>query len=491
MNIDALINTLSNGSQEINREIKNIYQCDDIQTKKYIELYIELCNKFKSLFPESEEISIVRAPGRVNLIGEHTDYNSLPVLPIAIEKNVVCIFSNSNNSTIRLYNSDPKFGYREFDINKDKEPYKQGDWGNYVKAGIFWHETENKEGFDALFYSDIPIASGLSSSAALVVASALSFLEVNKINIDKIELAEHLAKAEQYVGVMSGGMDQAISLLGEERTALKIDFHPLTFETVAVSNKISFIVINSMIKATKTENAILKYNRRIIECGLITALINKFINKKFSLKNNFAYIGSLKKECPDIYPSAVDYLLNDILNKESFTIIDISTLLDMSVEELKERYLKLKDGSFFSEPEDGFKLNQRFKYIVNEATRVDLAVKALTTRNNNILGELMNKSHQEAKNLYEISTPELDYLCEASLSNAACGARLTGAGFGGCIISLVENNMVSQFIENMKNLYFNGYLKEKKPELYSTGLDTSDKIFVCKPSRGADLLFED
>jgi N-acetylgalactosamine kinase len=321
-----------------------------------------------------------------------------------------------------------------------------------------------------------------------VVASALSFLEANKIHINKIELAESLAKAEKYVGTMSGGMDQAISLLGKEGTALKIDFHPLTFQTATIPNNISFVVINSMVRAAKTENASLKYNRRAIECCLITALINKFINKKFSVKNNFSYIGSLKKECPNIYPLAVDYLLNNILNKESFTTMDISNLLDISVEELREKYLKLKDGSFFSEPEDGFKLKQRFRYIVNEANRVDEAVKALTSGAVNVFGELMNQSHQDAKNLYEISTPELDFLCEVALLNFAYGARLTGAGFGGCIISMVENNKVSQFVEIMKNQYFHGYLKEKNPELYPDNFDTLDKIFTCKPCKGADLL---
>jgi N-acetylgalactosamine kinase len=244
-----------------------------------------------------------------------------------------------------------------------------------------------------------------------------------------------------------------------------------------------------MVRAAKTENASLKYNRRAIECRLITALINKFVNKKFSIKNSFSYIGSLKKEYPNIYPSTVGYLLNNILNKEYFTTIEISNLLDISIEELREKYLKLKDGSLLSEPEDGFKLKQRFRYIVNEANRVEEAVKAMTSENVNVFGELMNQSHQDAKNLYEISTPELDFLCETALLNGAFGARLTGAGFGGCIISMVENNKVSQFVEIMKNQYFHSYLKEKNPELYSIGLDTTDKIFVCKPCKGAGLLF--
>ena len=497
MNIDTLINILSNNSHEIISEIKNTYQCDDIQAKEYNKLYLDLCKNFKLRFPENKEINIVRAPGRVNLIGEHTDYNSLPVLPVAIEKNVICISSPNDNQMVRLYNHDVNFEYREFNINNDKDPYKQGDWGNYVKAGIFWHETESKKGFNALFYGNIPVASGLSSSSALVVASGLSFLEANKLHFNKKDLAEHLAKAERYVGAMGGGMDQAISLLGKEGTALKIDFHPLAYETATIPNNISFVVINSMVRAAKTENAGMKYNRRAIECRLITALINKFVSKKFAIKNDFLYIGGLKKEYPEIYISAVEYLLNDVLNKESFTTKDISNLLDISVEELKEKQLKIKDGplsltdSFFPEPEDGFKLKQRFRYIVNESNRVDEAVKAISSGNIKLFGELMNLSHQDARNLYEISTPELDYLCEVALLNGASGARLTGAGFGGCTISIIENKIVSPFVETLKNQYFHKYFKEKNPNSYSSNLDTSDKIFVCKPCKSAGLLFKD
>jgi N-acetylgalactosamine kinase len=312
-------------------------------------------------------------------------------------------------------------------------------------------------------------------------------LETNKIFFEKAILAEHLAKAEKYVGAMTGGMDQAISLLGRAGAALKIDFHPLSFEPVTIPYNISFVVINSLIRAAKTENAGLKYNRRAIECRLITALINKFVGQKFAVKNDFSYIGSLKKECPDIYSSVVCCLFDEVLNKISFTTMEISELLDISVEELREKYLKIKD-SFLPEPEDGFKLQQRFGYIISEANRVDEALKALVSENINLFGELMNQSHQYARNLYEISTPELDFLCEAALLNGAFGARLTGAGFGGCVISVVANDKVSGFIENLTNQYFHGYLKEKNPKLYSGNLDTSDKIFVCKPCKGAGLI---
>jgi galactokinase len=116
-------------------------------------------------------------------------------------------------------------------------------------------------------------------------------------------------------------------------------------------------------------------------------------------------------------------------------------------------------------------------------------VRAITSGNIKYFGELMSLSHQDAKNLYEISTPELDCLCGLALLNGAFGSRLTGAGFGGCTISVIENNNVSEFIKNLTKQYFHGYFKEKYPELYSGNLDISDKIFVCKPCKGAGLLF--
>ena len=177
MNIDYFIQELKKNPSKYIDEIKNIYQCDDNSALEYLNLYNNLLTEFKTLFPESKEIGIIRAPGRVNLIGEHTDYNALPVLPIAIDKNIIIIFSPVNDSTIRIYNHDPGFEYREFEISENTKPYETGDWGNYVKAGVLWNKEKGKKGFNALIYGDIPSAAGLSSSSALVVASALTFLQ--------------------------------------------------------------------------------------------------------------------------------------------------------------------------------------------------------------------------------------------------------------------------------------------------------------------------
>ncbi len=313
MQIDKLIEQIAGNSTGYNSEIKTTYQCNDELSLNHLEFFKQLLIEFKSHFPDDKDIHIARAPGRVNLIGEHTDYNALPVLPIAIEKNILVVFSINDDNVVRIFNHNPKFEYREFTIDEDTTPYKTGDWGNYVKAGIFWLPPKNKNGFNALIFGNVPSASGLSSSSALVVASALTFLRANDIKIERLDLADSLSKAEHYVGTMGGGMDQAISLLGKEGSALSIDFHPLEINNVNIPKDVCFVVINSMISAPKTEAARFKYNRRPIECKIVTAFLNKFVNEKYSTKIDFQYIGFLKKKFPQFGIDVIDYILKDVL----------------------------------------------------------------------------------------------------------------------------------------------------------------------------------
>lgn len=489
MIIDEIISDLSADYGSCLSEIKRIYQCDDAEAAGYASFFAELLLNFKSKFPESRELFIVRAPGRVNLIGEHTDYNALPVLPIAIEKNIIIVFSINDDNTVRLYNHDSRFDYREFRIEGETKPYPTGDWGNYIKAGCFWLPSENKKGFNALVYGNIPNASGLSSSSALVVASSLAFLRANGIEIDKPKLADALSKAEQYVGTMGGGMDQAISLLGEEGFTLNIDFHPLEIKKVQIPKGICFVVINSMIRAPKTEAARLKYNRRPIECKIASAVLNKFINKKFSENVIFKFVGDFKKNYYGFSKELFYSMLNEFFVKESYSTEDIVSILGIDEEYFIEHFLKLKDGSILPEPEDGFKIRQRFQYVVEEALRVDEAVKALQNSDVNIFGKMMNESHIGAKELYEISCAELDFLVQRARTNGAIGARLTGAGFGGCMISLLKAEDAPAFIEKMKKSYFSEYLPKSHPEIQIDSSDIEDKIFVCKPCRGSGFLF--
>ena len=197
-------------------------------------------------------------PGRVNLIGEHTDYNGLPVLPVSIPHSIKAYVSVRNDNLIKIVNINHDYDETSFELSSDINPSTQGHWENYVKAAvqaICKRNGNNHCGMNVLFDGDIPKSAGLSSSSALVIASALSFLAVNRITIGNLELAEMMAEGEKYVGTQGGGMDQAISIFGKANNAVKIDFFPLRINNVPFPEGYSIVVAHSLILASKAKDA--------------------------------------------------------------------------------------------------------------------------------------------------------------------------------------------------------------------------------------------
>ena len=187
-----------------------------------------LSDKFKKLF-NIEPSFIIKVPGRVNLIGEHTDYNGFPVLPISISCFISAIGAPRTDRSIHIRNIDSRFPYTVFDLSQSIPHSPDGDWANYVKAAVqsLSSVLENTpSGMNVLFQGTIPQSAGLSSSSALVIASALALLAANRHQMNPLELAELMAVGEHYVGTQGGGMDQAICLLGKKCKAVKIDFFP-------------------------------------------------------------------------------------------------------------------------------------------------------------------------------------------------------------------------------------------------------------------------
>jgi len=205
-----------------------------------LKKHASLLKLIKQSFQPDDYVWFIKAPGRVNLIGEHTDYNMGPVLPCAIDREIVFCLRKSHSPDIHLSNITPAYEPIKFSLDKPILPYSRGNWGNYIKAGIKGvldyvgqsnsHKTEIR-GFEALVSSTLPLAAGISSSSALVVAAALSLVIVNRIELDKLKLAEICAKAEHFVGTAGGGMDQTASLMGKKDSFLKIEFNPLKVET--------------------------------------------------------------------------------------------------------------------------------------------------------------------------------------------------------------------------------------------------------------------
>jgi N-acetylgalactosamine kinase len=414
--------------------------------------YLRLVQRFQALFPGAP-VSLARAPGRINLIGEHTDYNGLPVFPFAIHRDLAAAFSPREDARMVLHNLDPAYPPREFALEAAIPPYGTGDWGNYLKAaaqglldrfraegvpaafdGLHAAEgglrPEGFHGLNAVIHGDIPPAAGLSSSSAMVVLGALMLLAANKRSLPGPELATLLARAEHYVGTQGGGMDQAASLLSRSGMALKIDFFPLRVTPAPLPAGAVFVAADSLVKAAKTAEALDKYNRRPIECRLAVAVLKRRLAERFGREVNLERLGDLSS---DFRPEA-----ERALHPAPYTLAEIAGVLGCSPQEAARTFCLRRDGSVFPEPTDGFKLYQRYRHVIEEGARVQQALAAMQAGDIEALGGLMNQSHESCRDLYEISCPELDALTRIARQSGADGSRLTGAGFGGCTISLVR-----------------------------------------------------
>lgn len=452
-------------------------------------LYGSVLEYHRSVLGDGSSIRVARAPGRVNIIGEHTDYNGLPVMPTAIDREIVISFSPSDSNNVVLYNMNPTYGKRSFTLSKMIEPYPAGDWGNYAKAAAQalggWAEEHSPSsrplmGFRGCVTGSIPSGSGLSSSSAMVVAAGVVITEVNQLPISRTELAELLAKGEQYVGTEGGGMDQAASLLSEAGSLLKIDFQPLRVEPVPVPEGYVFVIANSLTKANKAGGARTAFNTRVVECRLGLQILKTMLVKEHPEVQNAVLLGDVAALIPE-WRQWVDALPDGPL-----TLDQIAALCGIGSEQLISTCLRMRDGSFLEPPADGFQVKKRSRHTLTEGKRVELSAIALKARNVSRLGELMNNSHGSCADDYEISTPELDQLVNTLHKHGAMGARLTGAGFGGCAVALVEKSRADDLLSNVWSEYYLSYLTGRHtvqlPE------DRDNVLFICTPSAGAEVL---
>src|SRR5256885_6154932 len=331
-------------------------------------------------------VRVARAPGPVNLIGEHIDYCGLPVLPMALRQSVRIAFQPRSDRTARLVNRDPRFAPSSFAVSESIPPAPPGDWTNYARAavGALAQRFPALQGIDALVESDLPIAAGLSSSSALVVAMALAMLHANAVTVAPLELMALLARGERYVGTAGGGMDQAIVLGAQAGCASRIDFHPLRLTPTAVPADWQFFVAWSLVHAEKSGAAQQAYNERTRQCEEARRLVAARLGRR----EDIAY--------PDLLAAA-------------------------PVEELLE-----VAGATLSEV-----LARRFRHVVTEATRVRQAEAAMAAGDLATFGRLLDASHQSLREDYEVSHAELDRLGEMAREAGAGGGRLPSARVGG------------------------------------------------------------
>ncbi len=423
----------------------------------------DLKERFAEVFPGSPEPTICRAPGRVNLIGEHTDYNGLPVLPMTIDRDIGVAMTPRKDHLVHLHNLDKAFPDREFRNEPDIPPSQAGAWENYSKAAVqalnVHFGVSDFPGMNLVAAGSIPIAAGLSSSSALVVASALAYLSAlgKKLgeDITRIELAGLLADAEHYVGTRGGGMDQAIILLGKRDGALKIDFFPLRVEEVSLPPDFEIIICNSLVRAKKTGNALHRYNQGPRTCRLICALVERQVQRDFGEEVSIQRLGDLWLGHLCLTDSEVADLFDRAVPEATMTIEEAAGALDMTPEEIRERWL-----GDLKQPDDGFPLRARMRHQLTEYQRVELARDALQAGDAEELGRLMNESHESCARDYQISCPELECLVATAREAGALGARLTGAGMGGCTVNLIPAAIHDAFIEHVDRGYYREYLAQ-------------------------------
>ena len=359
-------------------------------------------NKFKELFGDAEGVNVYFAPGRVNMIGEHTDYNGGHVFPCALSIGTYAAARKRNDSKLNFYSINfEENGVMESDIN-DIKPEDAAGWTNYPK-GVIWAFAERgmkiDTGMDFVIYGNIPNGSGLSSSASLEVLTGFVLRDLYGFDVTNTELALIGQFSENnFNGMNCGIMDQFASAMGKKDHAIFLNTADLSFEYAPlVLEDAKIVVTNSNVKHSLVGS---EYNVRRTECE--TAL------------------------------------------KELQEVIDIKTLGDLSEEEFEANKSAIKDEVRV----------KRAKHAVYENQRTIKAVEALKNNDIEAFGKLMNASHVSLRDDYAVSCDEIDVLVEEAWKiPGVVGSRITGGGFGGCTVSIVKNDAVEEFKEKLGNAY--------------------------------------
>ena len=376
-----------------------------------------LAQLFKTYFNANPEF-IVRAPGRVNLIGEHTDYNDGFVLPMAIDRAVWIALSPRTDSQIRIRSLD-----LETDSAFDLHSLTKGEgWAEYPKGVAYELQKAGHvlKGFDAVMTGDVPSGAGLSSSAAVELATARAFATICNITWDAAQMAKLSQKAEnEWVGVNCGIMDQMASAASKEGYALFLDCRTLEYQHAPLPKNISVVILDTSTRRGLVDSA---YNERRSQC------------------------------------------------EEAARWFGVKALRDVSVNDFER---KTKEENGLSEI-----AARRARHIVTENARVLEAVEVMKAGNVKRLGELFNASHISLRDDFEVTNEALNQIVECAQEQPGCyGARMTGAGFGGCAVALVQEEKAEEFTHAVSAAY-----RQK------SGLDAS--VYVCKASEGASIIKE-
>ncbi|PKP10572.1 MAG: galactokinase [Bacteroidetes bacterium HGW-Bacteroidetes-4] len=359
-----------------------------------------MIEKIKSAFEARFENNpiLVKSPGRVNLIGEHTDYNDGFVLPAAVDAAIYFACKSNKTASFRFYSYDLDDFYETPVTNIEKS---NKHWANYLLGVIvqFTKAGKKVQGFDCVFGGDIPMGAGMSSSAALETGLAFAINYIESFGFETIDLVKFSQNAEhEYAGVQCGIMDQFAAMHGKSNQVIKLDCRSLDFSYYPLDmSEQMLVLVNTGVKHSLASS---EYNKRRQECEAGIALLQKYQPEITSLRDvSLAFIQSHKNE------------FNALVYK-------------------------------------------RCTYVIEENLRLENACKALDNGDFVLFGKQMFGSHEGLKNKYEVSCDELDQLVDlAKTINGVLGARMMGGGFGGCTINLVKKETLKIFEETIKANY--------------------------------------
>lgn len=362
---------------------------------------LELKQFFVQRFGGGEDtIRCFFAPGRVNLIGEHTDYNGGYVFPAALTFGTTMLIRKRNDGILRFASQSFPIT-REF-VLENARYVKEDDWVNYPKA-VLVHLAKRGYGFggyDVLFYGDIPNGAGLSSSASIQLVTAFGFMTMENHPIDRTQLALVAQESEnQFMGVNCGIMDQFTVAMGQRENAILLKCNNLEYERVPFESQGYKLVIGNTNKRRGLVDS--EYNARRAQCEQAVE----------NLKGGFP---------------------------------DLKLLGELSLTEFEANEQRIPDET----------VRKRARHVIEENDRVLASVQALKTKDLETFGKLMIASHDSLRDLYEVTCKELDVMVEEALKvDGVLGSRMTGAGFGGCTVSLVHGDHVQEFIEQVGKAY--------------------------------------
>ncbi|XP_071794285.1 N-acetylgalactosamine kinase-like [Asterias amurensis] len=436
------------------------------------ERYKSLGKLYKERFG-SQPAFFARAPGRVNLIGEHIDYCGYSVLPMAIQQDIVMAAGTNPDQMLVFTNSNPEYQ----DYKSSVEDYKINSsnplWHNYILCGfrgiVEAECISNPTGMNLVVDGTVPRSAGLSSSSALVCCGSLATMHANQQEIPKKKLADICMRCEQYIGTQGGGMDQSICFLAEAGTAKLIEFNPIRASNVSLPDGTTFVISNSCVELQKAATS--HFNIRVVECRLATQILAK--SKGLDWKQ-FKVLGKLQESLGVSFEDMLS-LVETTLHHEPYDKKEVCDILGVSEEELNQASLSANTLDVTS-----FKLHDRAKHVFSEANRV-VQFKEICDQGlgdaASILGGLMNDSHASCRDLYECSCEPLDKLVQICRDSGALGSRLTGAGWGGCTVSMVPSGDVDDFIAKVHAGY---YAADPKLEGKAAG-----SLFATEPGNGA------